>query len=115
METTWYVATLIMRCRVNGDETGPWTCDEQIRLLQASDEETAYQKALALGKDEEHAYANTYDQTVSWEFVGLAGLDEVLDQSLHDGCEIRSRLFTDPDPTHLIHVEHPSEYETVSE
>jgi hypothetical protein len=56
MPNQWYIATLIMRCKVGAHDPGPWTFEEQIRMVAALDVETAYAESLALGKVEEHAY-----------------------------------------------------------
>jgi hypothetical protein len=87
--TKWYVATLIVQCRVANEP--PSTCDEQIRLIHAVDADHAYEKALWLGKQEEITYLNEYGETVCWEFIGLENLEE-LEGRLRDGVEIKSRL-----------------------
>lgn len=97
----WYVATIIMTCRVDG-ETAPVTCDEQIRLIRAVAPDIAYQKAIRLGHREEHAYLNAEDRMVRWEFSGLSDLDDLFDERITDGVEIRSRLLTIDDPAKLI-------------
>jgi hypothetical protein len=28
MGNKWYVAKLVLRCRVGNDQAGPWSCDE---------------------------------------------------------------------------------------
>ncbi len=102
MDEKWYVATVLMQCRVAGDQIGPWTCDEQVHVLRAHDDKTAYQKALRIGQNAEHSYQNTYGETVTWEFVGLVQLDELMDESIEDGTEITSRLFSHTDPSSLV-------------
>ena len=98
----WYIATLVIACKVKGgsDDDDP-TCDEQIRLIRAPNAEIAYEKARQIGKHEELAYENIYGQTVRWAFVGLDDLDE-LDNTIHDGVEIRSRLFGHRSPLSLV-------------
>ncbi|MBA3873805.1 MAG: DUF4288 domain-containing protein [Anaerolineae bacterium] len=98
----WYIATLVIAIKVEdvGDDVDP-TCEEQIRAIRAPNAEAAYEKALQIGKSEETAYLNMYGQTVTWTFVGLDDLDE-LDNRMHDGVEIRSRLFGHLTPTSLV-------------
>lgn len=96
----WYVATLIVQCRVA--DNSPGTCDEQIRILLATDADAAYEKAMQLGKAEELSYLNGYGETVYWEFVGLENLEELFADDLQDGVEIRSRLFDCGDPTRRV-------------
>jgi hypothetical protein len=95
----WYVATLIVQCRVA--DQAPSTCDEPIRLVLAADADAAYDKAIWLGKGEEVSYLNMYGEEVRWEFVGLENL-EMLEDDLHDRVEIRSRLFACGDPTSRV-------------
>ncbi len=39
MQMQWYVAKILLLCRVDDDREGPWTCEEQIRVLRAADKE----------------------------------------------------------------------------
>ena len=96
----WYIATLVIASKVE-DGLEVQTCEEQIRAIRAPNAEAAYEKALAIGKSEETTYQNMYGQTVTWEFVGLDDLDE-LDNTMHDGVEIRSRLFGHQTPSSLV-------------
>jgi Domain of unknown function (DUF4288) len=98
----WYVATLIIRCRVE-DDPDPYTCDEQVRLIRARSPEKAYKKALKLGKKEEDSYTNVYGGMVYWEFVGFEDIAE-LESRIADGVEIRSRLFGHANPDSLVHA-----------
>ena len=102
MKKQWYVATLIVQCRVGDQQDGPFTCDEQIRLIRAVDAEEAYQKALQLGKGEEVVYQNSDGEDVFWEFVGLEDLEELFDKTISDGREIRSRLSEQDRPSELV-------------
>lgn len=88
----WYVATLLMKCNIDNSISGDWTCIEQIHVLMAPTDDDAYAKALKTGKEEEHAYTNMAGETVSWEFVGLEDLEKLMDSSIADGTEIRSRV-----------------------
>jgi hypothetical protein len=98
----WYVARLLVRCQVGEDDPGPWTIDEQVHVLRAPDHETAYEKALEFGKAESHSYENAAGKNVSWDFVGLAELDELLGKVIRDGTEITYRLYDSEDPGALI-------------
>jgi hypothetical protein len=103
MEKQWYVATLILQCRIENTAQKLKTADEQVRVLRAPDIEAAYGKALQLGKNEEHSYENMYGQIVYWEFLGLADLEELpLDETIEDGTEIKSRLLRKKDPMSLV-------------
>jgi uncharacterized protein DUF4288 len=100
MKQKWYIATLIIRSRV-GDEPGPYTCDEQIRVIRAFNADAAYEKAVQISTGEEQTYENSDGENVFWEFVGLEDLEE-LDSAIRDGTDIRSRLFGHPNPESLV-------------
>jgi hypothetical protein len=102
MQKKWYVATLILQCKVGIQDTGPWTCQEQIRLLKASSNIEAYQKASDLGEVEEHSYTNTYGETVVWEFIGIEDLEELSGNKIKDGVEIRTRIWKENYPLELV-------------
>jgi hypothetical protein len=101
MAEHWYVATLIVQCKVEGHPKRLPLVDEQIRILRAPNKETAYEKAVQLGKDEETSYLNGYGEQVLWEFVGLVDLSE-LEGEIQDGTEVRSRLFHKRHPDMLV-------------
>lgn len=88
----WYVAVLIVRCRVEGELPDKPLFDRQVQVLKASDAEAAFQRAMKLGEEENHSYKNGEGKTVAWEFVGLADLCQLLDEQIGDGTEIYSRL-----------------------
>jgi hypothetical protein len=88
----WYVAELIVRCRVGKGSWKKFLYDHQIKVLQASNHEMAYQKALKLGKIENHTYKNSAGEKVFWEFVGVANLNILVENEICDGTEIYSRL-----------------------
>ena len=100
MANEWYVATLIIKCVVEDNQTEAVLCDEQIRLVKATTPDEAYQKALDIGKSEEHSYKNENDEEVKWRFVGLATLAEL--DTLEDGTELKSRLFRSENPDKLV-------------
>lgn len=98
----WYVATLIIRSKVDNQSTGPWTCQEQIRIIEAPNEDEAYRKSIKLGQGEEHSYRNVYGELVYWEFIGLEDLEELSDEEIQDGMEIRCRFLEKEDPASLV-------------
>lgn len=83
----WYVALLVLECIVGQEpQDEP---DVQIRLIEASDHESAYDAALAMGRRAEHSYSNANGQHVAWNFRGLFDLQEV-DQVPKHGVELYS-------------------------
>lgn len=67
-----------------------YTQDIQVRIVQASDFEDAFQQALKLGREEEHEYRNEDGRKVRWAFKEV----EVITKIGHDvlGVEISSRM-----------------------
>ncbi len=92
----WYTGILVMRACVDGEWHDESMLDHQVRLIRAADPETAYLRALALGAAEVHSYLNADGRTVSWEFVGLGELQELLSDHLTDGVEVFSWLTSLP-------------------
>ena len=64
--------------------------DEQLRLINAQDEEEAFVKAQLLGREEEDSVMNQRNQTVKWTFINIPELNKL--PSLSDGMEIYSRV-----------------------
>ena len=88
----WYVAEFIVRCRVGKPTKGKSLYDRQIKVLRASTHEAAYQRALKLGKEENHSYKNSSGEKVFWQFAGLGNLEMLQDKKISDGTEVYSRL-----------------------
>ena len=86
----WYVAVVVVRARIDDEWHDDYLIDHQVRLVQASDAESAHRRALELGKAAEHSYENGDGATVRWEFVGLADLDEIQASAIDDGVEVYS-------------------------
>jgi hypothetical protein len=83
----WYVAVLVLESSIAEGPSGPLV-DIQFRLIRAPDAESAYERALTLGRDAEHSYENPYGQTCAWTFRGLKDLEEVIEDELGDGVEV---------------------------
>jgi hypothetical protein len=90
-EARWFIAILVVAARVEDAPAEAPLVDLQYRLIQATDAETAYRRALQLGASTNHSYRNSEGSVVSWNFAGLQDLCELGDQSLVDGTELYSR------------------------
>lgn len=86
----WYVAVLVLKALVHAPSPDAPLFDHQIRLLRADDPESAYQRALFLGRSEEQSYSNPLGQKVDWQFVGLHDLRKLDDALERDGVEVHS-------------------------
>ncbi len=108
MSMAWYVATIILKCEVEQKPTtdGEWTCIQQIHLLRAPNQETAYQNAIKLGISQEHSYLNMQGEKVTWRFVGLENLEELDTKTIRDGTEIWGSVFYTESPEALVVEKH---------
>ena len=85
----WFVAVLLFESRIVEDPAdGDASVGVQYRLVRAADAESAYERALALGKREQHSYKNCDGNTCEWFFAGLEDLRVVNDQELGHGAEV---------------------------
>ncbi len=100
-EARWFVSVLVVRSRVGMGGEPHTTVDLQYRLIHAVDAESAYNRAVELGRATALSYQNSAGEDVSWEFAGLHHLHELDDAELTDGTEVYSRLVRD-DPSNLV-------------
>ena len=85
----WFIAVLVFESHVVGEAAGgECRVDVQYRLVRAADAESAYARALALGKRGQHSYENCDGDTCRWVFAGLEDLRVVDDQELGHGAEV---------------------------
>lgn len=81
----WYVAELVEQITVEGDSRN--VLHKNMILIRADSPESAYQKALAIGKENELSYANPAGKLVEIAFRGLSELNVVHDELDH-GAEL---------------------------
>jgi hypothetical protein len=79
-----FVAVLVLQSRV-GDRDDRPIVDHQVRVIRASNAKRAYDRAMRLGEAENATYQNEDGQAVTWEFLGLSGLDHLEEAQLKDG------------------------------
>jgi hypothetical protein len=85
----WFIAILVFGSRIVADATDDDArVDVQYRLVRAADAESAYERALALGRREQHSYKNCDGHMCEWTFAGLEDLRAVDDQNLGHGSEV---------------------------
>ena len=85
----WYLAKIVFRI-ICGDGNHTAQFDEQLRLIAADSEHDAFEKAIAIGKNEEDCFYNLKRQLVHWQFVNISEL--YLLNELNDAAEIYSRI-----------------------
>jgi len=68
-----YIAKLMFNIRMdNGNATSQF--DEQVRLIESADYESAFQKARNIGKNEETSFVNSNNKTIKWKFIDVVEL-----------------------------------------
>ena len=85
----WFLAKLVFRIVCGqGEHTAQF--DEQLRLIAASNENQAFEKASTMGLDEGETFYNQKQQLVQWQFVNVSELYHL--SELIDGAELYSRI-----------------------
>ena len=82
------------------DEGSLW--EEQIILIEATNEAAAKQKAERHGKAQENEYRNQAGELVHWSFEQVERLCEVEDVTLKDGSELFSRFLRDSEVRSIL-------------
>jgi hypothetical protein len=95
----WYLSKIIFRIICgDGDHTPQF--DEQLRLINATDEEEAFRKAMVIGEREQDGFYNHEQKLVQWKFINVAELYKL--SGLLDGAEVYSRIQETDDPDRYI-------------
>ena len=85
----WYLAKIIFQI-ICGEGAHTPQFDEQLRLVEAIDEDQAFEKAQIIGSSEQDTFINTREQFVQWKFINVAELYKL--NGLIDGAELYSRI-----------------------
>ncbi|THU41295.1 DUF4288 domain-containing protein [Niastella caeni] len=85
----WFLAKIVYRI-ICGEGNHTSQFDEQLRLIQANDENEAFDKAKAIGEQEQEMFLNQQQKMVSWQFVNVCELYKI--SALIDGAELYSRI-----------------------
>lgn len=81
----WYVVKLIFRI-ISGEGRHNPQFDEQLRLISATSDIEAYQKAKRIGLDAQDDFLNNAKQHVKWQFIDVAEINSL--NELGDGTEL---------------------------
>ena len=85
----WYLAKIVFRIICGtGNHTPQF--DEQLRLIKASNEDEAFDKARGIGIQEQDEFYNEQEKLVQWKFINIAELYKL--SGLLDGAELYSRI-----------------------
>lgn len=85
----WYIAKVVFNI-VSGDGNHTPQFDEQYRLIEATSREQAFDKATAIGRNEEELMMNVDNELVRWDFVNVSELYPI--HELQDGMELFSSI-----------------------
>jgi len=97
----WYLTKIVYQIICgNGDHTPQF--DEQLRLISASSEMEAFEKARKIGRNEQECFLNDKQHPVRWQFIDACELYKL--SELIDGAEIYSRVQETEDATRYINM-----------
>lgn len=85
----WFLAKIVFRILCgNGDHTPQF--DKQLRLIEANNENEAFEKAKAIGEKEQVSFLNQQEKIVQWQFIDVCELYKL--SALIDGAELYSSV-----------------------
>jgi hypothetical protein len=85
----WYLAKLVFRI-ICGEGNHKPQFDEQLRLIEAENEDQACAKATSIGFREEDEFYNQDRKLVQWKFINISELYKL--SGLLDGAELYSTI-----------------------
>lgn len=85
----WFLVKIVYQI-ICGDGKHTPQFDEQLRLVSATAEEEALQRAALIGMQEEEVFRNDKQQLVQWKFAGITELHALND--FIDGAEVFSMI-----------------------
>jgi hypothetical protein len=90
----WFIARLLFKAEVKSRlRRKKLLCEESLILISARTEPEARLKATKFAKESQHSYRNVYKEKVSWKFVELQELQQIMSEKLGDGIEVYYKLF----------------------
>jgi hypothetical protein len=99
----WYIAKIVFNISAEGGDHKP-QFDEQLRLIQADDDEEAFYKARTIGLNEEDSFINDNKKKVKWEFINISELIPL--RNIEDGIELYSRIHETEEANSYINFVH---------
>ncbi|MGI8745812.1 MAG: DUF4288 domain-containing protein [Bryobacteraceae bacterium] len=92
-KSRWFVAEAVFKATLQSQDAD-WKplIEELLFLVFEIDEISASAKAEAIAREKEHSYQNQKGQRVTWRFVRLIEVKEMIDQRFEDGAEIKSTM-----------------------
>jgi hypothetical protein len=88
----WFGVSLLYKSSEPLDEQGTRLFEERIIVLNATNEEEAWEKANEYGPSLEERYTNAEGRWVAWSFERTVEVKAILEDQLADGVEVFSRF-----------------------
>ncbi len=85
----WYLVKLVYQI-ICGDGLHTAQFDEQLRIIEATDDMNAIVKAQLLGHREQETFYNNKEKLVQWKFIDVSEVNKI--DSFFDGAELYSRI-----------------------
>ncbi|MFI5221347.1 MAG: DUF4288 domain-containing protein [Bacteroidia bacterium] len=95
-----YIAKIIFSIEIQ-DQNNASQFEEQLRLIQARDENEAFLKARMIGVRGEESFENEQLKMVNWKFIDVAELKKI--EEWKDGMEICSTITEREEGERYIH------------
>lgn len=89
----WYIAKLVYQV-IYGNGYYDAQFNEQLRLVEATDDVHAFTKAQLLGHKEENTLYQETEALVQWKFIDVCELIQLSDMA--DGAEVLSHISEPP-------------------
>jgi hypothetical protein len=99
----WYLSKIVYRI-ICGDGNHRAQFDEQLRLVHACDEISAFEHARNLGHREAESFLNDKQNLVRWEFINVCELYKI--SSFIDGAQLYSKIEEAENPEQYIAYVH---------
>ena len=100
-----YLVKLTYQIKV--DEHHDHEFDEQVRVLKASSEQSAFEKSRMLGRKNETSFINENGKHVTWKFIDVNELISLNEKNSGDELFTRS-ITTDCPETYIQSIKHQS-------
>ena len=84
----WFAALLLFESLHPEERRIRKLFELQVRLVRASSEQAAWDRASEIGKDQQHSFANVYGNKVEWVLREVVDVVELLDNAMKEGAEV---------------------------
>jgi len=97
----WYSIQLLFKAVIHEElvKHDSETYEEQIFVIMANSKDEAHIIAENKGKEEEVSYKNLYNEELTWKFIKVIDIFEILEEELKSGVEVFSRYLLVPKPS----------------